>query len=176
LLLTCFSDGTWHSELAVYKSGTDDTSLWDVDFPFDDVFDQASTSKDKAKMKRLGINESLRAMRSYFLWASALANSTEKLCRGQREYYLTILKSWEDKVIPLEERCAKLENWYNNVTRKLDVAESDLKTSREKYPALEKAKSEIQSHLASAQEDGDQLRTRISELASQGVADFDNGF
>jgi len=83
--------GTWHSELAVCLSGVGDPSLWDVDFPFKSVLNQVSTPGDKAKMKQLGINESLQAIRSYSFWASSLANSTERLCHDQRQHYLEIV-------------------------------------------------------------------------------------
>jgi len=169
-------DGTWYSELAVCESGVGDPSLWDVDFRFKSVLNQVSTQGDKAKMKRLGINESLLAMRSYSFWASSLANSTERLCRDQRQHYLEILQSLEDKVSTLEQRCAELENLYNYATNKLERAKSNLNTSSVKYQALEKAKSDFQSLLASAHEERDQLHARISELTSQGVADYDNGF
>ncbi|RHN66637.1 hypothetical protein MtrunA17_Chr3g0093471 [Medicago truncatula] len=76
------SPGTWRSELATFKSGAEDSSLWDVEFPFNHAWNEVSKQGDKAKMKKLGINESLKAMRAYSLWASALANSTESL--GQR--------------------------------------------------------------------------------------------
>ena len=132
-----------YSELAVYRSGVGDPSLWDVDFPFKSVLNQVSTRGDKAKMKHLGINESLQAMRSYSFWASSLANSTERFCRDQRQHYLEILQSLEDKVSTLEQRCAKLENLYNCATNKLERAELDLSTSSVKYQALEKTKSDL---------------------------------
>jgi len=168
--------GTWHSELAVCKSGAANPSLWDVDFPFNKVLNQVSTLEDTATMEHLGIHESLQAMRSYSLWASALANSTEKLCRGQHDHYVKKLQSLRSKVDPLEKRCVELENLYNRATRKLERAKSDLQTSIGKYQALEKEKSEIQSLLVSAQEERDKLQAKISELTSQGVVDYDNGF
>jgi len=168
--------GTWHSELAVCKSGAANPSLWDVDFPFNKVLNQVSTPEDTATMEHLGIQESLQAMRSYSLWASALANSTEKLCRGQHDHYVKKLQSLRSKVDPLEKRCVELENFYNRATRKLERAESDLQTSIGKYQALEKEKSEIQSLLVSTQEERDKLQAKINELTSQGVVDYDNGF
>ncbi|XP_024625867.1 uncharacterized protein [Medicago truncatula] len=78
------SSGTRRSELATFKSGADDPSLWDVEFPFSHTLNEVSNQRDKAKMKKLGINESLKAMRAYSLWTSALANSTERLCLDQR--------------------------------------------------------------------------------------------
>jgi len=161
-------DETWYSELAVFQSGVRDPSLWDVDFPFKSVLNQVSTPGDKAKMKRLEINESLQAMRSYSLWASSIDNSTNRLCRDQRQHYFEILQSLEDKVSTLEQQCAELENLYNCATNKLERAESDFNTSSVKYQALEKAKSDLQSLLASAQEERDQLHARISELTGQG--------
>jgi len=57
--------GTWRFELSACRSGVGDPSLWDVEFPFKSVLNQVSTPGDKVKMKELGINESLQAIRSY---------------------------------------------------------------------------------------------------------------
>jgi len=168
--------GTWRSELTACRSGVGDPSLWDVDFPFKSVLNQVSTPGDKAKMKELGINESLQAIRSYSFWASSLANSTERLCRDQRQHYLEVLQSLEEKVATLEQRCAELEYLHSRATCKLERAELGLSTSSAKYKALEKTKSDLQSLLISTQEERDQLVARISELTSQGVADYDHGF
>ncbi|KEH33514.1 hypothetical protein MTR_3g044960 [Medicago truncatula] len=144
------SPGTWRSKLATFKSSAEDSSLWDVEFPFNHTLNEVSNQGDKAKMKKLVINESLKAMRAYSLWTSALANSTERLCLGQRQEYLDLLQSLKDKITPLEERCAELENSYNHATSKLAKAESDLQLSSEKYQALEKAKTKIQSLMVAA--------------------------
>ena len=161
--------GTWRSELTACRSGVGDPSLWDVEFPFKSVLNQVSTPEDKAKMKELGVNESLQAIRSYSFWASSLANSTERVCREQRQQYLENLQS-------LEQRCAELEDLLSRANSKLERAELALGTSSAKYKALEKTKSDLQSLLISTQEERDQLVARISELTSQGVADYDHGF
>ena len=167
--------GTWRSELVACRSGVGDPFLWDVDFPFKSVLNQVSTPGDKAKMKELGINESLQGMRSYSFWASSLANSTERLCRDQRQHYQEVLQSLEDKVSTLKQRCAELD-LHSRATNKLERAEFDLSTSSAKYKALEKTKSDLQSLLTSTQEERDQLLARISELTNQRVADYDHGF
>jgi hypothetical protein len=168
--------GTWHAELAVGKSGAANPSLWDVDFPFNKVLTQATTSEDTATMEHLGIYESLQAMRTYSFWTSALANSTENLCHRQHDYLLQNLQPLKDKVNVLEKRCEELEGLYNHATKKLERAETDLKTSNRKFHALRKEKSEIQSLLVSAQETRDALQMRVTTLTSQGLADYDNGF
>ena len=86
------------------------------------------------------------------------------------------MQSLEDKVSTLEQRCAKLEDLHSRATNKLERAELDLSTSSVKYQALEKTKYDLQSLLASTQEERDQLQARISELMSQGIADYDHGF
>jgi hypothetical protein len=168
--------GTWHAELAIGKSGAADPSLWDVDFPFNQVLNQATTSADTARMNHLGIYESLQAMRAYSFWTSALANSTEDLCRRQFDYLLKNLQPLKDKVNTLERRCAELEGQYNHATKELEKAETDLRTSNRKLQTLRNEKSEIQTLLVAAQEARDTLQMRISELASQGVTEYDNGF
>jgi len=168
--------GTWHAELAIGKSGAADPSLWDVDFPFNQVLNQATTSTDTARMNHLGISESLQAMRAYSFWTSALANSTEDLCRRQFDYLLKNVQPLKDKVNTLERRCAELEGQYNHATKELEKAETDLRTSDRKFQTLRKEKSEIQTLLVAAQEARDTLQMRITELASQGVTEYDNGF
>lgn len=120
-------------------------------------------------MKELGVNESLQAIRSYSFWASSLANSTERVCREQRQQYLENLQS-------LEQRCAELEDLLSRANSKLERAELALSTSSAKYKALEKTKSDLQSLLIATQEERDQQVARISELTSQGVAEYDHGF
>lgn len=60
--------------------------------------DQASCAEDKEKMQNCGIMQSLDAMRSYSLWASSLANSTEKFFIEQRKHFHLHMQYLKDQI------------------------------------------------------------------------------
>jgi hypothetical protein len=162
--------------LAVDDFRGESSSAWDVQFSGGEVVSQYTTPSDKEKIKKIGFEQSLEAVRTYSLWTASVATETSRILKEEHSRYLSSVTGLRNSLSQAEADNRIKDESLNTLQKTLEYTMDELKTYRERYLSPKADYSKLESELESLRLSCVEKDKKIESMEDSAIEDFKEGF
>jgi hypothetical protein len=166
----------WRVVLAVDDFRGESSSAWDVQFSGGEVVSQYTTPSDKEKIKKIGFEQSLEAVRTYSLWTASVATETSRILKEEHSRYLSSVTGLRNSLSQAEADNRIKDESLNTLQKTLEYTMDELKTYRERYLSPKADYSKLESELESLRLSCVEKDKKIESMEDSAIEDFKEGF